>query len=88
MNILEPSITHSPSSSRAVVRVAPASDPAPASVSPNAASRAPEASCGSQRPRCSSSPKLRIGEVPSEVWAATVIANDWSTRASSSMAIA
>ena len=28
MNILEPSITHSPSSGRALVRVAPASEPA------------------------------------------------------------
>ena len=67
MNILEPSITHSPSSSRAVVRVAPASDPAPASVSPNAPSRSPEASVGSHRRRCSSLPNRWIGMVPSEV---------------------
>ena len=33
-------------------------------------------------------PKRLIGWVPSDVWAATVIANDWSTRASSSIAIA
>ena len=38
MNILEPSITHSPSSARAVVRVAPASEPASGSVRPKAAS--------------------------------------------------
>ena len=85
MNILEPSITHSPSSARAVVRVAPASEPASGSVRPKAASRSPEASRGSHSPRCASSPKSRIGIVPSEVCAATVIANDESTRASSSM---
>ena len=88
MNIFEPSITHSPPSSRAVVRVAPASDPAPGSVSPNAASRSPEASAGSHCRRCSSLPKRAIGIVPSDVCAATVMANDWSTRASSSIAIA
>ena len=36
MNIFEPLITHCPSRSSAVVRVLPASEPAPASVSPNA----------------------------------------------------
>ena len=57
MNILEPSITHSPSSARAVVRVAPASEPASGSVSPKAARRSPEASCGSHSARWRSSPK-------------------------------
>ena len=38
MKIFEPLTTHSPSRSSAVVRVAPASEPAPGSVSPNAAS--------------------------------------------------
>jgi hypothetical protein len=38
MKIFEPSTTHEPSSRRAVVRVAPASDPACGSVSPKAAS--------------------------------------------------
>ena len=88
MNIFDPSITQSPSSSRAAVRVAPASDPAPGSVSPNAASALPEARSGSHRRRCSSLPNRWIGMVPSEVCAATVIANELSTRASSSMAIA
>ena len=37
MKIFEPSITHSPSRSSAFVRVAPASEPASGSVSPNAA---------------------------------------------------
>ena len=51
MKIFEPSITHSPSSSLAVVRVAPASEPAFASVSPNAASRSPAASGGNHSRR-------------------------------------
>ena len=57
MKAFEPSITHSSPSRVAVVRVAPASEPASASVSPNAASRSPRASGGSQRLRCSSVPK-------------------------------
>ena len=88
MKIFEPSITHSPSSRRAVVRVAPASEPAFASVSPNAARLRPEARSGSQRRFCSSLPNRKIGNVPSEWCAATVIATDESTRVSSSMQIA
>ena len=88
MNIFEPSITHSPPSSRAVVRVAPASEPAPASVSPNAPRPRPEARWSSQRAFCCSLPNRWIGIVPSEVCAATVIAKELSTRASSSIAIA
>ncbi len=61
MNIFDPSTTHSPPSRRAVVRVAPASEPAPDSVRPNAASRCPDASCGSQRRFCSSVPNRLIG---------------------------
>ena len=89
MNIFEPSMTHSPPSSRAVVRVAPASDPAPGSVSPNAASRSPEASAGQPPPPLLvASRRARSASCPSDVCAATVMANDWSTRASSSIAIA
>ena len=47
MNAFEPLITHSSPSSRAVVRVAPASEPPPGSVSPNAPSVSPAASRGS-----------------------------------------
>src|SRR5436190_322880 len=43
MKIFDPLITHCPSRSSAVVREAAASDPAPGSVSPNAASLRPEA---------------------------------------------
>ena len=43
MNCFAPSITHSPSSRRARVRVLPASEPASGSVSPKAASRRPRA---------------------------------------------
>ena len=88
MNIFEPFTTHDPSRSVAVVRVAPASEPASGSVSPNAASLRPEARSGSQRCFCSSEPKRAIGIVPSEVWAATVIATDESIRVSSSTASA
>ncbi len=56
MNCLDPSITHSSPSSRAVVRVPPASDPAPASVSPNAASARPASRSGSHRSCCSREP--------------------------------
>ena len=57
MNIFEPLTTQVPSRSSAVVRAAPASDPASGSVSPNAASRRPEARSGSHRSFCSSEPK-------------------------------
>ena len=57
MKIFEPLTIHSPSRSSAVVRVAPASEPAPGSVSPNAASFLPEARSGSHRRFCSSLPK-------------------------------
>ena len=56
MNCLAPSITHSPSSSGARVRVLPASDPASGSVSPKAASRSPEVSAGIHSCFCSSVP--------------------------------
>ena len=58
MNAFEPLITHSPvaSSSTARVWVPPASEPAPGSVSPNAASASPETSRGSHWAFCSSVP--------------------------------
>ncbi len=56
MKSFDPLTTQEPSRSSAVVRVLPASDPAPGSVSPNAASRFPEARSGSQRCFCSSVP--------------------------------
>ena len=48
MKIFEPFTTQLPSRSSARVRVAPASDPASGSVSPNAASRSPDASAASR----------------------------------------
>ena len=53
MNIFEPLTIHWPSRSSARVRVAPASEPAFASVSPKAASFSPDASCGSHCCFCS-----------------------------------
>ena len=88
MKIFDPFTTHRPSRRSARVCVAPASDPAPGSVSPNAASLRPEARSGSHSRFCSSEPKRKIGIVPSDVCAATVIATDESIRVSSSIAIA
>ncbi len=56
MKIFEPLTSHRPSRSSALVRVAPASEPAPGSVRPNAASASPEASCGSHSCFCASLP--------------------------------
>ena len=53
MNIFAPSIRQPPSAGVARVRVAPASDPASGSVSPNAARARPDARSGTQRSRCS-----------------------------------
>ena len=88
MNCLVPSITHSPPSSLAVVRVAPASVPASGSVRPKAPSRSPLASSGIHSSLCSADPYIQIGLVPRDVWAATVIATEASIRASSSIASA
>ena len=88
MNCLAPFTTHSPSSSAARVWVLPASEPASGSVSPKAASFCPLQSCGSQSSFCSSVPQRWIGIVPSEVWAAIVIATEESIRVSSSTASA
>ena len=86
MKALVPLMTHSePSSdSRAVVRVAPASEPPPGSVSPKAPSTWPLHSLGSHCAFCSSVPKRKIGMAPSDTPASRVIATDESTRASSS----
>ena len=86
MNCLAPSIAHSPSSSLAVVRTLPASEPASGSVRPKEASRPPLQSSGSHSDFCSSVPQRWIGIVPSEVWAAIVMQTEESIRASSSTA--
>ncbi len=56
MNIFEPLIFQPPSTSSACVRGLPASEPASASVRPNAASRLPDTSSGSHSAFYSSSP--------------------------------
>ena len=86
MNAFDPLITHSPPSRRAVVRVAPASEPPPGSVRPNAPSFSPAARAGSHRCFCASVPNRQIGMAPSETPASSVIATEESTRASSSRA--
>ena len=56
MNCFAPLTTHSPSASTALVRVAPASEPAPGSVRPKPASCSPATRSGSQVCFCSSVP--------------------------------
>jgi hypothetical protein len=56
MNIFEPLITQRPSRNSAVVRVFPASEPAPGSVKPKAANFFPDARSGSHSRFCSSLP--------------------------------
>ena len=64
MNCFAPLTTHSPLSSSALVRVAPASEPAPGSVRPKPASVRPETRSGSQVSFCCWEPKVRIGLMP------------------------
>ena len=71
-------------SSAARVRIAPASEPEPDSVSANAASSSPLASTGTCSAICSSLPWLRIGSVPALVCTATVTPTPASARESSS----
>ena len=56
MNCFEPLTTHSPPTSSALVFVAPASEPAPGSVSPKPASFSPATRSGSHVCFCSSVP--------------------------------
>ena len=84
MKALLPSMRHAPSWSTAVVRVPPASLPAPGSVRPKAPRAAPLASRGTHCSFCAWVPKRYTGMAPSETPASSVIATDWSTRASSS----
>ena len=71
-------------SSVARVRIAPASEPEPDSVSANAARCSPDASVGTISAICASEPWLRIGSVPALVWTATVTPTPASARLSSS----
>ena len=89
MNAFSPLITHSPaaSSSVAVVRVPPASLPASGSVSPKPPSVRPAQRSGSHVCFCASVPKRWIGLAPRPTPASSVMAIEWSTRASSSMAM-
>lgn len=86
MKHLVPLITHSSvaSSRRAVVRVAPASEPPSGSVRPKAPRISPEQRRGSHSAFWASVPKRWIGMAPRETPASRVMATDESTRASSS----
>ena len=86
MNCLVPLITQLTASSFAVVLVAPASLPPPASVSPNAPSALPLVSSGSHSCFCASLPNRYTGIAPRETPASSVMATLWSTLPSSSSA--
>ena len=66
------------------MRIAPASEPEPDSVSAKAASSWPWASGGTIRPTCSGVPWVSSGSVPALVWTATVTPTPASARESSS----
>ena len=76
MNALAPLITHWPSTSSALVLVAPASEPASGSVSPKPASLRPATSSGSHCCFCSGEPKVRIGLMPRPTPADSVMPMD------------
>lgn len=69
MNNFVPSSTQSSPSRRAVVRIAPASDPASGSVEAQAPISEPSHSPGSQRCRCCSVPCNQMGTEPITQWA-------------------
>ena len=85
----EPLVTHCLAPvmrpSRARVRSAAASDPAPASVRAKAASSWPAASGGTSRACCSGVPWATIGSVPAPVWTASVTPTPASARETSSI---
>ena len=80
MNILRPLMSQPPSRGSARVAMAAASLPASVSVSPKAPSARPSASGRSQRSRCSSLPKARMGRLPMVQCACQAAAMDWSAR--------
>ena len=84
MNCFVPEMRQPSPSATAAVRSAPASDPDPDSVSANAPIFSPWASGGTNRSRCSSVPKARIGSVQALVCTATVTPTPASARESSS----
>ena len=84
MNCFVPEMRQPSPSGVAVVRIAPASEPEPDSVSANAPSFSPRASGGTNRSRCSSVPNARIGSVHALVCTATVTPTPASARESSS----
>ena len=85
MNVFEPFSTQSGPSRTAVVRVPPASEPAPLSVSPQHPIFSPRASGVRKRRFCSSVPARKMWPEQRLLWAATERATPASTRASSSI---
>ena len=84
MKVLVPFSTQASPSRTAVVRVLPASLPAPGSVRAQAPSCSPRASGASQRCFCASVPNMAMCAGPRPLCAATDRATEGSTRESSS----
>jgi hypothetical protein len=84
IHCFEPEIRQPSPSCRAAVRSEPASEPASGSVRAKAPRVSPRASGGTKRLRCSSVPKVRIGNVTALVCTATVTPTPASPRESSS----
>jgi hypothetical protein len=84
MKRFEPEMCQPPSSGVAAVRSDPASEPDSGSVRANAPIDSPRASGGTNRARCSSVPKRRIGSATALVCTATVTPTPASARDSSS----
>ena len=87
MKLLAPLSTQLSPSRTAVVRIAAASLPEPASVRPQAASFRPDASGVTKRCFCASDANMAMCAVPRPLCAATDSDTDGSTRASSSSAM-
>jgi len=87
IHFFEPLMTHSPSSSSAVVLVPPASVPASSSVRPKAQSLLPPAMTSPRKCSfCSRVPKPTRGEHPKEMCASIVMPTEVSARLISSRA--
>src|SRR5271157_2834572 len=87
MKVLVPFSTHPPLFLEAVMRALPASEPEEGSVNPQAPMNSPVASFETYFFFWASLPARKMWFAQSEVWAATMMPTDPSTRESSSMAV-
>ncbi len=83
IHIFEPLRIQSEPSRRAVVRIAPGSEPASGSVRPKQPIASPSCIAGSQRCFCSSEPQRQIEYIASEPWTETALRTPESPASSS-----